>query len=57
LGYKNAYYLSNNHSLKNIYLMIIIYRVLLTNALGALVKETKKGNFKVKITLFMFVRS
>jgi len=37
--------------------LCIYLKVLLTGALGALVKETKKENFKVKIALFMFLRS
>lgn len=28
-----------------------------TGAPGVLIKELKKGNFKIKITLFMFFRS
>jgi len=32
-------------------------RVMLTGASGALVKEPKKENFKIKITLFMLLRS
>jgi len=37
--------------------LLIYFWVLLTGNSGALVKETKKENFKMKITFFMFFRS
>jgi len=37
-------------------LVIIINRVMLTGAPDALVKEVKRENFKLKITLFLLLR-